>query len=217
MKIEDCKVGMKVLFGRSQGEQTLGEITKVNSVKCKVKQLESRGTMKSYPVGTIWGVPASLMTPTVTSPAGWQMAVAPVVAPAKPKRPDAEIMNDIESCYNQLSPENLTCDGECSRSEVARRRTAINARLKVLFAEIGRKVSEDEAYGMPASTFHSPVFAPAKVCPFKKGDKVCFTAKGGSVVTGFVRTLNQKTVTVDPIGGKPGQYWKVGPSMLRAA
>ncbi len=149
MEIKDCKVGMKVMFGRSHGEQTLGEIVKVNSVKCKVKQLESRGTLKDHKVGTIWTVPTSLLTPV----GGTVAASAPVAVPVKPKRPDADIMRDIGKYYNWLSPENLTCDGECSRSEVARRRTAFNAKLRELFAEIGRKVSEDEAtavfYAMP--------------------------------------------------------------------
>lgn len=54
------KVGMKVLFGRTNGEQTLGEIIKVNKVRLKVKQLESRGAMRSYPVGTTWTVTVGL-------------------------------------------------------------------------------------------------------------------------------------------------------------
>lgn len=211
MELKDCKVGMSVLFGRGNGEQTLGEITQVNRSKCKVKQMESRGTMRSYPVGTIWTVPASLMS----------LVGGPVAAPAvaKPKRANHEIMFDIQSCYNQLSPENLHCDGEISRSAAARKAVGINARLRALFAEYGRKVTEDEAWGMkPAANVHHVTFAPAKACPFKRGDKVCFTvSKTGEVVVGYVRTLNVKTVTVDPIGNTTGRYWKVGPSLLRAA
>lgn len=56
-------VGAQVMFGRSRGEQTLGQIVKVNRTRAKVKQLESRGTYQSYPVGTIWTVPFSLLTP----------------------------------------------------------------------------------------------------------------------------------------------------------
>lgn len=212
MELKDCKVGMLVLFGCGNGEKTLGEIVKVNSVKCKVKQLDARGTMKSHPVGTIWTVPTSLLMPV----GGTVAAPAPVVA-QKPKRPDADIMNDIQRCYAQLEPENLSCDGEISRSQAAHRATVIRARLRDLFAEIGRKVTEDEACGMPTSTFRFHKPSPAKACPFKKGDKVCFTTKDGTTVTGYLRTLNVKTVTVDPIGGEPDQYWKVGPSLLRAA
>lgn len=226
MEIKDCKVGMKVTFGRANGEHTLGEIVKVNSVKCKVKQLESRGTMKDHKVGTIWTVPTSLLTPV-----GDTTLMTAVPAPSKPKRPDAEIMNDIQRCYAQLEPENLSCDGECSRSEVVRRATAIRARLRDLFTEIGRKVTEDESFGIPdahraLATRTDDVGELGSVprdslksrYPWvQKGSKVCFTSKDGTVVTGYVRTLNTKSVTVDPIGETNGRYWRVIPSELRAA
>ncbi len=140
MELKDCKVGMVVNFGRSQGEQTLGRIVKINSVKCKVEQLESRGTLKAYPVGTLWTVPVSLLTPVGGS------TTTPVKPVASPKRPDAEIMTEILSCYSRLSPENLSCDGMLSRSAMARASAQLNAKLRELFKEIGRKVSEDEAY-----------------------------------------------------------------------
>jgi len=63
MNRDEGKVGMKVLFGRSNGQQTLGEIVKVNPRKFKVKQLEERGVRKSHSVGTVWTVPPSLCTP----------------------------------------------------------------------------------------------------------------------------------------------------------
>lgn len=56
----DFKVGDKVIFGRSHGEQTEGTVVKVNPTKLKVRQDESRGSMRSYPVGSIWGVPPNL-------------------------------------------------------------------------------------------------------------------------------------------------------------
>ena len=60
----DLMKGDRVLFGRTYGEKTLGEVVKVNRVKAKVKQLESRGTYKDYPVGTIWTVPLNLLSKT---------------------------------------------------------------------------------------------------------------------------------------------------------
>lgn len=48
-----AKVGMKVVFGRVNGEQTLGEVVKINTKSLKVRQLEGRG---SHPVGTVWSV-----------------------------------------------------------------------------------------------------------------------------------------------------------------
>jgi hypothetical protein len=66
--------------------------------------------------------------------------------PAKPKRPEAEVMADILGVYSGLSPENLSCDGEASASHIRRRRADLNAKLRELETEVGRKVSESEAY-----------------------------------------------------------------------
>ena len=55
------KVGDKVYFGRPNGQKTLGEIVKVNRKTYKVKQLEVRGQYKAYPVGSVWGVPKTLV------------------------------------------------------------------------------------------------------------------------------------------------------------
>ena len=60
MKIDEGKVGMKVYFGRRNGEQSMGEIVKVNPKRFKVKTLESRGTKRNYSVGTVWVVPPVL-------------------------------------------------------------------------------------------------------------------------------------------------------------
>ena len=66
--------------------------------------------------------------------------------PATTKRTDAAILADIRGVYNQLSPENLTWDGERSRAEVTKASRILNDKLRTLFAEIGREVSESEAY-----------------------------------------------------------------------
>ena len=63
MKREEGKIGMRVYFGRENGEETLGEIVKINPKKFKVKTLESRGVRKNHAIGTIWTVPPSLCTP----------------------------------------------------------------------------------------------------------------------------------------------------------
>lgn len=284
--MSDFQIGDKVRFGRSSGEQTLGEVVRKGSARLKVKQLESRGTMRPYPGGTIWTVPPSLcekadgsvaapVTPTVVPsgtvfpppkgrehddpssfalkakriglPAdcfgktirfdnrartplkivgislnrpkypvnvegaqggGYKLDVPTVLRllgeAAKPavacpfpvgsrvqykslfgkdvwitgkvvghnpngrpqvlspegvrtpdpkdtrlftgKRTDDEVMADINACYNHLSPENLTCDGEASRGHVRSRYAELNRVLRDLFIEIGRTVSEDEAF-----------------------------------------------------------------------
>jgi len=61
----DAKVGMKIVFGRpgERAEKSVGVIERVNPAKAKVKLLEERGTHKTYPVGTVFDVPYSLMEP----------------------------------------------------------------------------------------------------------------------------------------------------------
>jgi hypothetical protein len=56
-------VGDKVLFGRTFGEKTLGEIVKVNRVKLKIRQLENRGTFRDHAIGTVWTVPPQFCQP----------------------------------------------------------------------------------------------------------------------------------------------------------
>ena len=60
LKISDMRIGDIVLFGRGQGEKTLGEVIKVNRKKVKVKTLESRGNGRGGAAGAVWGVPPSL-------------------------------------------------------------------------------------------------------------------------------------------------------------
>lgn len=63
-----------------------------------------------------------------------------------PKRPDAEILKDLQGVENNLSPENLTCDGELSRTQVAQKSAALNARRRTLVAELGREPTDEELY-----------------------------------------------------------------------
>jgi hypothetical protein len=181
--LSSLKQGDKVYFGRSHGEQTLGEVVKVNRVKVKVRQLESRGMYKSHAVGTVWTVPVSLLVkadpstkaaePPVGAYGSYEMnmlrsagytprTMAPEVQNRlrenqdrdfaamtgnRVKRPEADILVEIRRIYSGLSPENLHCDGEISRSAAARRGVALNRRLRECFVELGRRVSEGEAFG----------------------------------------------------------------------
>ena len=63
MEKAECVVGGKVQFGRERGEQTVGEIVKVNGKRCKVRTLTSRGKNGRSAVGSVWTVPFSLLTP----------------------------------------------------------------------------------------------------------------------------------------------------------
>ena len=57
-----------------------------------------------------------------------------------------EIKSAFARLTYRLSPENLTCDGECSASEVSCRRDAITREWSELERRSGQKVSETEAW-----------------------------------------------------------------------
>lgn len=163
MLVHQATVGMKVMFGRPNGDQTLGEIVKKNPRKAKVKTLQSRGNGRGSEAGSVWTVPYSLMTPAdgtlfldeylntkPIDPAIMQEInkglerdlPLPVYMPYG----DARIMEAIIDCYTRLSPEYLTADGERPMSEVVRLRSSLNSRLNHLFKALGRTVSEEAAY-----------------------------------------------------------------------
>lgn len=61
-------------------------------------------------------------------------------------RIEKDILNDILYCYVQLSPENIWMDGEATQKEADIATKKYTDRLKKLFIELGREVSEEEAY-----------------------------------------------------------------------
>lgn len=138
---ETARIGMKVRFGRSNGEKTLGEIVKLNGTKAKVKTLEDRGHSERHFVGQEWGVPYTLMEPDGATPA----ASVPVDRlKYNPFNEDNTILEAICSVYSSLSPENLTADGELSRSAVSQRYAELKRKLKGLQIAFGRNVDETE-------------------------------------------------------------------------
>lgn len=203
----DFKVGEQIRFGRGRGEQTLGTVIKVNRKKLKVRQDEARGTMRSYAIGTVWTVPPSLCSKTDgTAKAA---PAAPVVA--KAKRTEAQILADAENITFALEPERLYCDGERSPSAARRVAASLRQQFRELERELGRPITEfGNITGRVTSTRK-----PAKESGYKVGDKVTFNAKGNTVV-GYVKRVNTKTVSVQPIGGDT-RYWRVSPGILRAA
>lgn len=152
---ESLKIGDKVCFGRPNGEKTLGVIEKLNGAKAKVKTLEVRGSRDS--AGESWSVPYNLLYPAPADANGNERP-APENHPRPPLKynvfgpsEDNFILEAILSCYGSLSPENLSCDGEASRSHVTSRRAELNRKLKGLFLALGREVSEDDAYAWDRS------------------------------------------------------------------
>jgi hypothetical protein len=164
MNRDECRVGMIVEFGRENGERTKGIIVKMNPKKAKVRILESRGAGRGSEAGSQWGVPYSMMvaaqganTETAVvmqsfaqpeNPAFKAFAQAKTEAeqpiPYTPFQNHSEqlILEAINALYCELSPENLTCDGELPFHAVNARRSKLQSRLNYLFKAFGREVSE---------------------------------------------------------------------------
>jgi len=53
ISVKDC-----VIFGKQNGEQTLGRVLGIGPKRVKIEQLEARG---SHPIGTIWRVDPKLI------------------------------------------------------------------------------------------------------------------------------------------------------------
>ncbi len=65
--------------------------------------------------------------------------------PLPGRRFDADILADLRQVENDLSPENLTCDGEITNPTHLRiRRSNLEKRKKELIEELGRTPSEEE-------------------------------------------------------------------------
>jgi len=62
------------------------------------------------------------------------------------RRSDADLVRECGSVYGSLSPENLSCDGELSRTAVRAKAARLNRALKALWKEAGREVSESETW-----------------------------------------------------------------------
>lgn len=62
------------------------------------------------------------------------------------RRDDAAIVSECMGVYSGLSPENLWCDGERSRSQAQAAAARLNRALRALGREAGRKITEDECY-----------------------------------------------------------------------
>lgn len=142
MRYEEARKDMFVVFGRENGEQTLGQIVKLNT-KALVKTCENRGNGKGSFVGAGWRVPYGMMRPA--SEREIQQNRIFVNEPiAQPN--EKEILSEINGIYCQLSPENLSCDGELSRNQITIRYRALQSKLQALFTKLGRTVSEGESF-----------------------------------------------------------------------
>jgi hypothetical protein len=143
----DCYVGMRVYFGRGQGQKTLGVVEKLNPTKAKVRTLEERGNGRASGVGVVWSVPYSMMA----AAPGEQNRTTHVAPRREEPIPqflggvEYHVMMAISCCYSGLSPENLSCDGEASMSHMQAVGSRLRRQLRALEQILGRSVSESAA------------------------------------------------------------------------
>ena len=64
---------------------------------------------------------------------------------AKMPETEEELMSALDVLCGELSPENISCDGELSKTAIRKRASAIRAEWKEIERKLGRKVSEEEA------------------------------------------------------------------------
>lgn len=146
---ENCRLKMQVYFGRKNGVQTMAEIVKINPRRCKVKVLEQRGNGRGSAAGSTWIVPYSSMRPAV----GEVQSYTPEELYPKKLSYDPvgnyieeKILEAIFACYEHLSPENLSCDGEASRTHIKHAENWLHRQLRGLQSALGFNVSESEIY-----------------------------------------------------------------------
>ena len=139
----DFHVGQKVIFGRTNGEKTLGKIEKLNHLKAKVKTLEDRG--RDHLAGEVWSVP-SMITPADKDGNPQPQPVKKLEFNQFQPEEDRYILKAIAAIYGAMSPENLSCDGEASTAHVRHYAALYRKKLNALFTAFGRSISESEIY-----------------------------------------------------------------------
>jgi hypothetical protein len=151
---EQLRIGTKVYFGRENGQRTLGEIAKLNPTKAKVRTLEDRGQNGRSPVGSLWNVPYSMLTLADGGDVPNTVSFKPVAPPLTYSPFDHVenlILEAIVAVHSNLSPENLTGDGEKPLAMVRADRARLNRQLRGLESALGRSVDEIAAYDWETS------------------------------------------------------------------
>jgi hypothetical protein len=131
---------MEVVFGKGNGEKTKGRIVKLNKTTAGVRTEEDRGRTTA---GTVWRVSYNLLSIAeegveINSPITSDVIAYSVCQ----DQMEQHILEAIACCYNKLSPENISCDGELPFNVVEVRRRELNRKLEGLFQALGRRVGE---------------------------------------------------------------------------
>jgi len=208
----DFTTGDKVYFGRGNGEKTLGEVVKVNRAKLKVKQLEARGTMRSYRIGTIWTVPPTLCSKVAGS--------GTVSTPAKVSRPTTP--REILAAKGIKTGDLVEFTFRNGEGTLTGTLVRINAKRVTIENVSGSKYPRG-VYCNPGSILRkvgtAPAAAPAPKLALKVGQGVVFwgydfKSKGETDVTGVITKLNQSKGTYEVFGGGYGRTLEMAPAKI---
>jgi len=143
---EECRVGLPVIFGRPNGEKTKGIIRKINPTTAKVETTEDRSNRTV--AGQMWKVQYALIQPDPNASAAVSSGRDPADEPLVYHQFDENnpLLEIILKCYGDLSPENLTCDGELPMTAIRQKKARLDRWLKHLQLALGRQVSETVIY-----------------------------------------------------------------------
>lgn len=144
-------INQTVTFPDTKGSTLDGIVVKLNPKKAHVKI--TRGNHR-FQIGQIICVPYGLLGVGNYG----QGAVAPrmPIPQAAPPvhfeptewwvRDNAHELMILDGLFNELSPENLCCDGEASHSYIMQKRRDIERRMQAVFILLGTQISEDTHY-----------------------------------------------------------------------
>lgn len=139
MNKSDCFIGMEVVFGKANGEFTKGKITKLNKTTAGVRTEQDRGKTTA---GAVWRVSYNLLSPVDDGSTKPPITSETIQYSPFQDTMEQHILEAIACCYNKLSPENISCDGELPITVVEGRRRDLNRKLEYLFQALGRRVGE---------------------------------------------------------------------------
>lgn len=142
MNRDELRIGDEVLFGRPNGEKSLGKVIKLNPKAAVIATLNERGNGRSE-VGAKWRVAYSLIYPKggkTPKSNEEEIAYNPF------STIENHLMGALVEIYSGLSPENLHCDGEASLSQVVARKEELTQQLKYTCLALRRMVTEEQAY-----------------------------------------------------------------------
>jgi chemotaxis protein histidine kinase CheA len=119
---------------------TKGKAKVAPKAKAKTKDTPKKEVKKAAPKAK------AKAAPKVKTPAAPKKSVEKKTATADIKPLTKVSLRKFDALLVQLSPENLTQDGELSKTATAKRKTSLTKQWKALEAVIGRTVSEEEIF-----------------------------------------------------------------------